>query len=307
MQLSNVGGRATLLREGRGLDVHRSSGGRFPSEPRGILDEWDAFTNWAEGAPIDDAEDVPMHLLRAPVPEPRQIFAIGLNYTAHAIEAGFGVPTDPPVFTKFVSSLAGPRDDVVLPSESVDWEVELVVVIGRQVHRVSEDAAWDHVAGVMVGQDLSDRVVQLRGESPQFSFGKSYPGFGPVGPALVTVDELPDPDDLELGCSVNGVTVQSSRTSDMIFSVPELVARLAAVCTLLPGDLIFTGTPGGTNGSGDDARYLRPGDRLESWIVGVGELCNVMQPPATTSIDGDRGFENTGRSAGRAGPTTKGA
>ena len=153
------------------------------------------------------------------MPSPRQVFAIGLNYAAHAAEAGLENPTFPPTFTKFPTCLTGPDATVELPSEFVDWEVELVVVIGRLAYEVAAGDGWRHVAGLTVGQDLSERIVQTRPPAPQFSLGKSFPGFGPIGPWVVTPDELDDPDDLALGCTVNGEEVQKSRTSDLIFGV----------------------------------------------------------------------------------------
>jgi 2-keto-4-pentenoate hydratase/2-oxohepta-3-ene-1,7-dioic acid hydratase in catechol pathway len=162
----------------------------------------------------------------------------------------------------------------------VDWEVELVVVIGRRCERVAQPDAWSHVAGVMVGQDLSERQLQLSGSVPQFSLGKSFQGFGPTGPELVTIDELDDPDDLTLGCGLgDGAALQTGRTRDMIFPVPELIARLSAVCPLLPGDLIFTGTPAGIGGGRKPPKFLQPGDVLISWIDGVGFLQNPMISP----------------------------
>src|SRR5947209_6471438 len=135
------------------------------------------------------------------------------------------------------------RPVVITDAGSVD--VERVAVIGRHAHRVSRQDAWEYVAGLSVGQDISERVLQLAGSPPQFSLGKSYPGFAPIGPVLVTPDEVADKDDLELGCSVNGEQVQKGRTSEMVFPVPELIARLSAVAPLLPGDVVFTGTPAG--------------------------------------------------------------
>src|SRR5258706_5064594 len=173
----------------------------------------------------------------------------------------------------------GPLADVVLPSEFVDWEVELVVVIGARAHHVTSSGAWDHVAGVTVGQDLSERVVQISGGG-QFSLGKSFPGFGPTGPWLVTPDELHDPDDLELSCSVDGREVQKSRTSQMVFGVPELIARLSAVLPLLPGDLIFTGTPAGIGATRQPPQFLRPGQVLSSYLEGAGTIANrLIAPP----------------------------
>ncbi|MGW3149521.1 fumarylacetoacetate hydrolase family protein [Streptomyces sp. NPDC001177] len=212
--------------------------------------------------------------LGCPSPAPRQIIAVGLNYREHAAESGFAVPDGlPPVFTKFVSSLTGPDTTVTLPPNGhTDWEVELVVIIGHEARHVGEGDAWSTVAGVTVGQDLSERISQLQGPAPQFSIGKSFGGFAPVGPWLVTPDELLDCDDLALGCSVNGETVQEARTSELIFPVSELIARLSRTITLFPGDLIFTGTPAGVGQGRSPQRFLQPGDVLESWIVGVGNL-----------------------------------
>jgi 2-keto-4-pentenoate hydratase/2-oxohepta-3-ene-1,7-dioic acid hydratase in catechol pathway len=201
------------------------------------------------------------------------VFAIGVNYADHAAETAMDLPEIPLTFTKFPSCLTGPDATVTLPSDRVDWEVEMVVVLGTAARAVEEAKGWDHVAGLTVGQDLSERRVQfLGGGSPQFSLGKSYPGFGPIGPLVTTPDELPDRDDLELGCRLNGERVQFSRTRQLIYTVPSLIHRLSAVVTLYPGDLIFTGTPAGVGFARDPQVFLRPGDVLESWVEGVGTL-----------------------------------
>jgi 2-keto-4-pentenoate hydratase/2-oxohepta-3-ene-1,7-dioic acid hydratase in catechol pathway len=199
--------------------------------------------------------------------------AIGLNYRAHALEAGFALPEDPPVFTKFVSSITGPITEVALPEGGhTDWEVELVVVVGTEAYQVTETDAWSHVAGLAVGQDISERIAQMSGPSPQFSLAKSYPGFSAIGPWLVTPDAFDNPDDLELRCAINGEEVQHGRTKDLIFSVPVLVARLSAVLPLLPGDVVYTGTPAGVGLGRTPQRWLAPGDELVSSIEGIGEL-----------------------------------
>jgi 2-keto-4-pentenoate hydratase/2-oxohepta-3-ene-1,7-dioic acid hydratase in catechol pathway len=145
-------------------------------------------------------------------------------------------------------------------------------VIGRHAHRIAREKAWDHVAGLTVGQDFSDRAVQLEGAPPQFSLGKSFPGYGPLGPVLVSPDELDDPDDLHLTCTINGETVQDGRTSSLLHSVPALVAALSEICPLGPGDVIFTGTPDGVGMGREPARYLRPGDVVVTTIVGIGSM-----------------------------------
>jgi 2-keto-4-pentenoate hydratase/2-oxohepta-3-ene-1,7-dioic acid hydratase in catechol pathway len=152
-------------------------------------------------------------------------------------------------------------------------------VIGRRAHRVAAADAWDHVAGLTVGQDLSARDIQMLGSPPQFSLGKSFPGFGPTGPWLVTPDALADRDDLAIGCAVNGEPVQAARTGAMLFPVGETIARLSAICPLLPGDLIFTGTPAGVGNRMDPPRYLAPGDELVSTIEGIGSLTTHFRAP----------------------------
>lgn len=285
MRIANVSGRLTLLdRDGDGLDVAKASDGRFPADPQQVFAQWDEFRDWA--ATMDGRADMTVvdDDLGPPTPSPRQVFGIGLNYGTHAEESLMGRPeTLPPTFTKFPTCITGPRSAVVLPSGFVDWEVELVVVIGREAVRVSEDNAYDYVAGLMVGQDISERVVQLTGPAPQFSLGKSFPGFGPVGPALVTLDEAGDPDDLELGCSLDGEQLQLGRTSDMIFNVRELVARLSSVLPLTPGDIIFTGTPSGVGGARDPQRFLPVGGLLVSHVQGLGELRNPLVAPTDTA------------------------
>jgi 2-keto-4-pentenoate hydratase/2-oxohepta-3-ene-1,7-dioic acid hydratase in catechol pathway len=272
MQLANVDGRAALVLGDEVADVAIVSEGRFGPGLRSVYDEWPAFVALAETVtagtgPLVEAD------LRCPVPEPRQVFAIGLNYRSHAEETGRSVPAVPATFTKFPASLGGPFDDIEIVGDAVDWEVELVVVIGQRADRVPEVDGWAHVAGLTVGQDISDRVLQ-QAAGAQFSLGKSRRGYGPMGPWVVTTDDLPDRDDLALGCAVDGETVQDSRTSDLVFSVPRLVAELSAVLPLLPGDVIFTGTPSGVGVARTPPRALQPGNMLESWIEGIGRIRN---------------------------------
>lgn len=274
MRIANLAGRLVLLNGERAIDVERASGGAFGPGPQQAFQRWPEFTAWARAQSMPAGEAYDPKRLGSPSPAPRQIFGIGLNYGDHAAESGLGTPdTEPPVFTKFASCLTGPDGEVVLPAGgNTDWEVELVAVIGVEARRVSAADAWSHVAGLTVGQDLSERRLQLAAPSPQFSLGKSFPGFAPVGPWLVTVDEFANPDDLELGCAINGESVQRGRTSDMLFSVPQLIAKLSAVLPLLPGDLIFTGTPAGVGMGRKPPRWLAPGDVLTSYVEGIGEL-----------------------------------
>jgi 2-keto-4-pentenoate hydratase/2-oxohepta-3-ene-1,7-dioic acid hydratase in catechol pathway len=273
MRIANLSGRLVIVTHGGAIDVEKTSDGRFPADPQAIYSQWAEFRAWADRAEFTDADDFDPADLGSPAPAPRQLFAIGLNYRAHALETGFAIPEDPPVFTKYVSSITGPITEVALPKGGhTDWEVELVLVIGLAAYQVSEADAWSHVAGLAVGQDISERIAQMKGPSPQFSLAKSYPGFSAIGPWLVTPDEFDNPDDLELRCAVNGEQVQHARTNDLIFSVPALVARISAVLPLLPGDVIYTGTPPGVGLGRTPARFLAPGDELISTIEGIGEL-----------------------------------
>jgi 2,4-didehydro-3-deoxy-L-rhamnonate hydrolase len=291
MRIANVHGRAQLVVGDKTLDIEGASQGRFGPAPGEIYDHWSDFRAWAAehpgdatghgtssastGASSDEGQELntfdPVEC-GPPSPTPRQVFAVALNYRAHAAESGSAPPNDPLIFAKYVSAFSGPVSEVQLPPGNVDWECELVAVIGRQARHVEAADGWSYVAGVTVGQDLSERVLQRSGPAPQYSLGKSHAGFAPTGPVLVTTDELADPDDLAIGCEVNGRTMQAARTSQMIFPVPELVAYLSTVVTLLPGDVIFTGTPEGVGMGRKPPVFLAPGDRLRSWIDGIGEL-----------------------------------
>jgi 2,4-didehydro-3-deoxy-L-rhamnonate hydrolase len=272
MKIANVAGRAVLVRGDEIADVAEVSGGRFGPDPMSLFGDWPAFVGFAAGVTMSTGPLVEAHL-RCPVPNPRQVFAIGLNYRAHAEESGMTAPDVPATFTKFPASLAGPYDDIEVAGDSIDWEVELVAVIGTRADRVAEADGWRHVAGLTIGQDISDRHLQFAAGA-QFSLGKSRRGYGPMGPWLVTLDEVPDPDDLGLGCSVDEEVVQDARTNDLIFGVPQLVAELSAVLPLLPGDVIFTGTPAGVGMARQPPRFLAKGQLLESWIEGIGTIRN---------------------------------
>jgi 2-keto-4-pentenoate hydratase/2-oxohepta-3-ene-1,7-dioic acid hydratase in catechol pathway len=282
MRIANFDNRATLVigpaGDEKAVDIATVSHGRFASELPALYRVWDEFAVWAGDLDVAgssaDADTIDRAKLGAPSPAPRQVFAIGLNYHAHAAESGLQSPTDlPPVFTKYVSSFSGPDTEVVLPAGgNVDWEVELVAVIGREASNIDESAAWSHVAGLTVGQDVSERISQLRGPAPQFGLGKSFRGFAPQGPWLVTPDEFAKPDDLELGCALDGEEVQKGRTRDLIFPVSKLVASLSQTVTLYPGDVVFTGTPAGVGLGREPQRFIQAGQRLDSWIEGIGEL-----------------------------------
>jgi 2-keto-4-pentenoate hydratase/2-oxohepta-3-ene-1,7-dioic acid hydratase in catechol pathway len=280
VQLANAKGRAVLVIGDGLVDVEHRSGGRFSADPMVAIDQWVALADWARGLGPGDA-DAPLRYedLGPPIPRPAKVFAIGANYRSHAEEARIELPAKPMVFTKFPNCLAGPRADIDLSSAFVDWEVELVVVIGRRGRGIAAERALDAVAGYCVGQDISDRRLQFADKPPQFSMGKSIDGYGPTGPALVSLDGFADPNDLHLACDVSGERMQDARTSDMIFSVSDLIAYLSKLCTLEAGDLIFTGTPAGVGSTRDPRRYLRGGDKIVSTIEGIGSLINRCVGP----------------------------
>jgi 2-keto-4-pentenoate hydratase/2-oxohepta-3-ene-1,7-dioic acid hydratase in catechol pathway len=273
MRILNLDGRLSLAVDDGAVDVETATGGRFSADVMSVYERWEEFLTWARhysGGPdrmITDAAVGP------PVPRPTQVFAIGLNYRDHAAEAGLDLPDRPMVFTKFPASVTGPYGQIALPSDAVDYEAELVAVIGKRARNVAVTDAWSHIAGLTAGQDLSEREVQLAGPPPQqYNMGKSFEGFAPIGPALVTPDELDDPDDLELGCQLSGVQVQKARTGGFVFPIPQLVAYLSGILPLLPGDLIFTGTPSGIGWTREPRRTLAPGDELVTHVAGIGAM-----------------------------------
>lgn len=275
MRIVNANGRLSLAFEDGILDVESASNGQFSADVQAVYDRWAEFRRWARDLGGSALSPLPVDTLGAPVPRPRQVFGIGLNYREHALEAGMELPTTSlTVFTKFPSSVTGPQATIELPSDSVDFETELVVVLGRRAHRVPEDQAWDCVAGLTMGQDLSEREVQLAGPAPQFNLGKSFPGFAPIGPALVTPDEFADPDDVEIGCLLGGEQLQKTRTNDLIFSISRTIAFLSSIVALYPGDVIFTGTPSGTGWAREPQRLLRVGDELVTYGETIGSMRN---------------------------------
>lgn len=280
MKLGNINGRAVIIEGDKALDVAEASGGKFSHSTREVLNNWSAFTAWAASADASTGKTFAPADLDAPVDNPSQVFAIGLNYKDHADEASLPYPEHIIIFTKFQSSLGAPNVTVQLPSDDVDYETEMVVVIGKEAHNVSEADAWDHVAGLCIGQDYSERTVQRRGPAAQFSLGKSYTNFGPYGPYIVTPDEVPNKDALRITGVLEGagldepLTVQDGTTADLIFNVPRAIADLSQIVTLRPGDLIFTGTCAGVGLSRN--LMLRPGQRLTSTLEGVGTISNAF-------------------------------
>ena len=273
-RLVNVNGRAALEHDGSWYDLASLSGDETLADPLAAVARHADLHALAERcAATTPGGTIASTVLGAPIPQPRQSFGIGLNYRDHAGETGAQLPPAPLTFTKFPSCIAGPTSDVPLSGAMVDWEVEIVAVIGNQCSGVSVTDAWNVVAGLTLGQDISDRAVQMTGVPPQFSLGKSFANFGPTGPALVSVDAFTDPDDIGLWCDVAGERMQDARSSQLIFSIPTLVAYLSSICTLYPGDVIFTGTPSGVGMA--RGRFLEVGEVIESGADVIGELRNT--------------------------------
>lgn len=209
--------------------------------------------------------------LGPPLTRPSKIVCVGLNYAQHAAESGMAVPKEPVLFFKSTSAIVGPNDDLVIPkgSEKTDWEVELAIVIGKKASYVSKNNALDHVAGYVLHNDYSERAFQIEKEG-QWCKGKGCDTFAPLGPFIATKDEIKDPNNLELWLKVNGEQMQHSSTSDFIFNVEEVVSYISQFMTLLPGDIISTGTPFGVGLGFDPPKYLKPGDEVELGIEGLG-------------------------------------
>jgi len=209
--------------------------------------------------------------LGPPLIRPSKIVCVGLNYAQHAAESGMAVPKEPVLFFKSTSAIVGPNDDLIIPkgSEKTDWEVELAIVIGTKASYVSESNAFDHIAGYVLHNDYSERAFQIEKEG-QWCKGKGCDTFAPIGPFIATKDEIKDPNNLELWLKLNGETVQNSSTSDFIFNVQEVVSYISQFMTLLPGDIISTGTPFGVGFGFNPPKYLKPGDVVELGIEGLG-------------------------------------
>jgi 2-keto-4-pentenoate hydratase/2-oxohepta-3-ene-1,7-dioic acid hydratase in catechol pathway len=275
------------------VDINTATEGLLPSDPMdaiALLDDVRRCLSDLESAPATPISEA---ILAPPVPRPSKILAAAGNYREHIeedstarLDDGF---SEPNLFAKLPSSLIGANEPIVIPDnrKHVDWEAELVVAIGRRGHHIPENEAWSHVAGVMCGQDISDRDEQARG-SKQFTMAKSFDSYSPVGPYLVTVDELNDRDDIEIGCYLNDELVQSGTTARLIFSIPALIAWASAIATLEPGDLFFTGTPAGVGAFRNPPVWLGEGDLLRTVIPGVGELANPVSRSVAFAADAGR-------------------
>ena len=280
MRLANYEGRATIVLDGRAVDVERASNGTLGSDPMILADlgNHDALRQLTAGATATDWPELDETKLGAPVPRPGKGLGVALNYRKHAEETGRPAPDEPALFGKTDNCVCGPFDPIIVPEGRlmVDYEAELVIVFGRTCKSASAADAWSYLAGVTVGQDISDREEQNRPPVRQFTIAKSYDTFGPIGPYVVTADELDDPDALPIECVVSGDVLQSSNTDDLIFGVPALVEWLSRFMTFQPGDLVWTGTPEGVGAARTPPRFLRPGDVVETTIAGVGTLRNPV-------------------------------
>ncbi len=233
----------------------------------------------SEGLTSTGESVTPLRFL--PPLDPRVVYAIGVNYREHALEMKAAIPDNPVVTMKNPASVIGHGDTVLLPrflaSDSVDYEVELAIVIGKSCKNIRKEDALDYVAGFTIANDVSARDWQKIFSGGQWVRGKSFDTFCPLGPVMVTPDELGDPNNLEVKFELNGETLQSSNTSDMIFSVPELIVFLSGSATLLPGTVILTGTPPGVGAARTPPRYLQAGDRMVTSIAGIGSLVNTVE------------------------------
>ena len=274
-KLGNIDGRSALVRNNDYYDLETISDGEVSSigieaiQSEDLLsDLYSKLDSFEATGNIDDVT------LGAPITSSINCFAVGLNYRNHAEESGMEIPAFPMIFTKHTSCIVGPFDNVEMRSDIVDYEAEMVVVIGKGGKDISKDDAWSHVAGITVGQDISDRSVQFHATPPQFNLGKSFDTFGPIGPILVSHDEVDDKESLKLTCSVNDELRQDDNTNDLIFDVPYLISYISEFITLNTGDLIFTGTPAGVGAT--QGKLLKDGDMLSTSIEGIGTINNKM-------------------------------
>lgn len=246
----------------------------------GGADAMDRAMRWIEHPPHSEQFDPQSTRLAAPIPKPPKIICIGLNYRDHAEEAKMAIPTVPTVFAKFPTAVTGHRHPIVLPKNSArpDYEAELAVVIGKGGRHIPEAHWQEHVFGYTILNDVSARDFQLA--TSQWMIGKTFDTFAPVGPAIVTADEIEDPHQLAISLTLNGEVMQDSNTSNLIFRIPHLIAYLSSVFTLEPGDIIATGTPAGVGFVRNPPRYLKPGDEVTVKIAGIGELTNPVTAEA---------------------------
>jgi len=272
-RLANVDGRAALVDGEHYFDLESISGGQLSSDPMAALDHAEQLATLSQRLSENSPSgELSVAQLDAPVPRPRNSFGIGLNYRSHVAEASMEVPDNPLVFTKFPSCICGPNSTIELRSDGCDYEGELLAVIGPGGKDIAVEDAWDHVLGLSVAQDFSDRPTQFSSKPPHFDLGKSFDTFGPIGPVLVSLDQIPEPGNLRIVTTVNDEVRQDDTTANLIFDVPTLVAYLSRVTTLATGDVIFTGTPEGIGATA--GKFLTDGDVVKTTIEGLGTMTN---------------------------------
>ncbi len=286
-----------LLLASRGVaDFQGQADRELPADMRRFLDLWDQSVSRAKevltfaqgiragGGPMVQAILQPLQAvrLRAPILNPRKIICLGQNYRDHAQESKADIPTDPILFSKYATAIIGPDDPILLPSVSkeVDYEGELAFIMARRGRHIPKAQALEYVAGYSIMHDVSARDYQIRKPGGQWMSGKTFDTFAPLGPALVTKEDIPDPHVLDITCTVSGERLQSSNTKHLIFSVPDIVAYCSHIFTLEPGDVIATGTPGGVGFARKPPRLLKEGDVVVIEIQGIGQLRNPVRNDA---------------------------
>ena len=271
-KLGSNSGRAIFIKDDKYYDVNTISNGDISSNSVEALSDTEKlsqlYINLNDYEPSGDLSNINLD----PPIIPTNVFAVGLNYKKHAEESNLEIPPFPMIFTKHSTCISGPKSDICMKSDMVDYEAELVFVIGKGGKDISKEDAWQHVAGLCVGQDISDRPVQFHATPPQFNLGKSFDTFGPIGPYLVSTDLFDNKESLKLQCWVNDELRQETLTNDLIFDIPYLISYISEFITLNTGDVIFTGTPEGVGAT--QGKFLKDGDILKTTIEGIGTLEN---------------------------------
>ena len=271
-KLGSNSGRAIFIKDDKYYDVNTISNGDISSNSLKALSDTEKlsqlYINLNDYEPSGNLSDINLD----PPIIPTNVFAVGLNYKKHAEESNLEIPPFPMIFTKHSTCISGPKSDICMKSDMVDYEAELVFVIGKGGKDISKEDAWQHVAGLCVGQDISDRPVQFHATPPQFNLGKSFDTFGPIGPYLVSTDLFDNKESLKLQCWVNDELRQETLTNDLIFDIPYLISYISEFITLNTGDVIFTGTPEGVGAT--QGKFLKDGDILKTTIEGIGSLEN---------------------------------